>query len=579
MLSWLFVGALVVLSLSLAFLQYRWIGEVSKAERERLHASLQTSLSRLSQDFNSELTAASNALTPERAELTEWQRESEYVSRFAQWRELTHHHQMFKSISRAVPHGRTVILRTLTPDGSSFQNAAWPQQWQDVRDDLAARIAPDPGAVRRPFQRISDDHPDLLELPYFIRLNPSRDSPPFVEREWLIVELDLNYLRSTVLPELLQRHLGASGTVEYASRITLRDDPEHAIYDSGWEGGAKAKTDASVRLFDVRPEPPFRRLGFFPLGDPRVEQLRAARRRPAGEPPLVDRGRWVLSVRHRDGSLEAFVEKTRRRNLAVTTGILLLMLGAVAAVVRYTRRAQALAELQMEFVAGVSHELRTPLSVMRTAGHNLQGKVSNDPAKVQRYGTLIAEESDKLADIVEQVLRFSNARAGRPVASEESLEVEPLVEEVIRATRRVTEDSRCVLEKTVEPALPPVLGDSTALRHALQNLVSNAAKYGREGNWIGLTAKSASEGNMPFVEIRVADHGPGIPRDELGQIFEPFYRGRKAIADQVHGTGLGLSLAKRIIEAHRGTLRVSTEEGRGAEFIVRIPAAPLPHTA
>jgi len=83
-------------------------------------------------------------------------------------------------------------------------------------------------------------------------------------------------------------------------------------------------------------------------------------------------GRWLLSVRHRTGSLEALVQQTRRRNLAVTGAILLLMLAASGALLQFSRRAQRLAELQMEFVAGVSHELRTPLSVIRTAAHNLR---------------------------------------------------------------------------------------------------------------------------------------------------------------------------------------------------------------
>ncbi len=77
-----------------------------------------------------------------------------------------------------------------------------------------------------------------------------------------------------------------------------------------------------------------------------------------------------------------------------------------------------------------------------------------------------------------------------------------------------------------------------------------------------------------MVEIRVADHGPGIPADEQEHIFEPFFRGRRAVQDQLHGTGLGLNLAKRIVEAHGGTIRVISAPMKGTEFIVWIPAAP-----
>jgi two-component system sensor histidine kinase SenX3 len=90
---------------------------------------------------------------------------------------------------------------------------------------------------------------------------------------------------------------------------------------------------------------------------------------------------------------------------------------------------------------------------------------------------------------------------------------------------------------------------------------------------VGVFASAADTGGA--VEIRVADHGPGIPPDEQDQIFNPFFRGRRALSEQVHGTGLGLSLVKKIIEAHGGSIRVFSEPAKGTEFVVRIPAAPV----
>jgi signal transduction histidine kinase len=117
----------------------------------------------------------------------------------------------------------------------------------------------------------------------------------------------------------------------------------------------------------------------------------------------------------------------------------------------------------------------------------------------------------------------------------------------------------------------------------MENLIGNAAKYGAYGssqgtpqgnNWIGIFA-SKTTGNSPAaVEIRVADRGPGIPADEQAHIFDPFFRGARAVQDQIHGTGLGLSLVKKIVEAHGGSIRVKSEPMKGAEFIVQLPAAP-----
>lgn len=282
-----------------------------------------------------------------------------------------------------------------------------------------------------------------------------------------------------------------------------------------------------------------------------------------------------MFVRHRAGSLEAVVAQARVRSLAVTAGVLLLMVLAVSALVRYTRRAQKLAQLQMDFVAGVSHELRTPLTTIYTAGYNLQGKVANNPAQVERYGVLIQQESGRLKQLVEQILRFATANAGRVIQEREPLSVESIIDETVESSRPLVDQAHCVIEKSVDPGLPPILGDSLALRHALGNLISNAAKYGSDGaNWIGISASQTNGKEPPAIEIRVADRGPGIPPDEQEQIFDPFFRGSRAVQDQVHGTGLGLSLVKKIVEAHGGSIRVESKPMKGAEFILRIPVAP-----
>jgi signal transduction histidine kinase len=408
------------------------------------------------------------------------------------------------------------------------------------------------------------------------------------ELGWTILELDLDYIRASVLPELVRRDLGD----DYHVEVVARNDPSRMLFDSDPDHHSSAtnQADASIGLF----EPQFAAIfggGFQRRGPDRGRQgrgpgfggfgrggragERAGIGRGSGPPPLgPDRGRWLLSVRHRAGSLEALVAQTRRRNLAITGGILLLMLAAAGALIIFTRRAQRLAELQMEFVAGVSHELRTPLSVIRTAAHNLGGRVISNPVQVQRYGALIEEESEKLTDIVDRVLLFSNAKAGRAIRVREVVDADQLLAEAMGASAKILEDSHCSIETTVEPGLPPIYVDPTALKHALLNLISNAVKYGGEGGWIGIFLTASTQGKTPMVEIRVADRGPGIPAAEQAHIFDPFYRGQAPIADQIHGTGLGLSLVKRIVEAHGGAVTVHSEPGKETDFVLRIPAAP-----
>jgi signal transduction histidine kinase len=577
--SWIFAGSVVVLSLSLGFLQYRWLGEVSLAESDRIRGSLQTSLSRISQDFNTDLAAVCLGIFPDRPVAAAKDRHAEYAARFFQTRDTHRHGRLLKAFYLAVPARDQVKLLELSelPTGPQFREVAWPREWGRVQQRLSSRLGSD-SRGRRGGGPSFGDQIDLLELPY-IEHTIEDGQASFRDAEWLLLQVDLNYITRTTIPQMLQRHLG--GDSDYQAEVVGRSEQGPLlIYSSDGDSvpTIRDSADASVRIFDLRFEQIMRRLGGGPRGP--EPELRGGPgggpRRPGPGGPdsfAPDRGRWLLAVRHHSGSIDAVVQRARWRNLVVTASILVLMMGAVGALVRYTRRAQRLAELQMEFVAGVSHELRTPLSVMTTAGHNLQGRVSNDPARVQRYGALIQEQSEKLTAIVEQVLRFANSEAGRAIGAKEQVSIDSVIDDALAADRQLIEESGCTVQKTVAPDLPPVLGDPTSLKHAIQNLVSNAAKYGRGGAWIGISAELLAGGTD--VEIRVADHGHGIPAEELSQIFEPFYRGKKAIADQVHGTGLGLSLAKRIVQAHHGTITVRSEEGKGTEFVIRIPAATV----
>jgi signal transduction histidine kinase len=215
------------------------------------------------------------------------------------------------------------------------------------------------------------------------------------------------------------------------------------------------------------------------------------------------------------------------------------------------------------------------LTVIRTAAFNLRGKIATNPAQVERYGALIQNESEKLTGLVEQVLQFSRAESGSVIREREPVSVGAVIEDGVESSKSVLEQNGATVETHIEPGLPVVLADSVALGRAVQNLVCNAAKYGTNGSrWIGVFAKAVNEHDQASVEIRVADRGPGIPADELRRIFEPFFRGQRAVQDQIHGTGLGLSLVKGIVEAHEGSITVTSEPAKGTEFVMRIPAAP-----
>ena len=532
--SWAAVSLLALLCAVVAVLQYRWIGEISGAERQRLQDQLRDELAAFRSAFSDEIRSSAAALQTTAPEVDRLGREGAYAAKFREWQNSAR--PLFQRIAIAVPRDGALQLEILDQASGRFSPAPWPDSWAGLRARLETHLTGGPGHP-------PDRGPSgLFELPRFSRGPHSRPG----EQDWLIVEPDPAYLRAILLPELMRRYLGRSGHADYDAVVTA---PQGLIFQSGSTAAQHIAQAAD---------------GSIPLWEPPG--------RPG--PPMGGALDWTLSVRHKAGSLEALVEQARRRNLALSAGLLLLIVATVAALVRFSRQAQRLAELQIQFVAGVSHELRTPLTVIRTAAYNLRGRLAHRPESVERYGQLIEGESRKLEALITQVLQFASAGAGHTVRRLEPVRVEDVIEQALETSALARHEAGVVLEKEIAAGLPPVMADELALRHALQNLIDNALKYGAAGGkWIGISASSPKHAGVPSVEICVADRGPGIPVDEQRHIFDPFFRGRRALTDQIHGTGLGLDLVKKIAGAHGGTVHLRSAAGKPTEFVLRLPAA------
>ncbi len=562
---WLFVGLLAGSTLLLAGLQYRWIREVASSEQERRQRRLEADIDRLAREFDEEISSIGSALIPrgfnaDLAGQNDAAVESNYLTLFESWKESAKHERVIKQLVRIVPNGEKVSLRMMDAANKTFRPIDWPYGWESFRARLMARLS-------NPETRGGPMDTGTMSVLEFPRWNHRDRTEGAYVREWVAIELDTTVLQQEVLPELLQRHLGGNGPMEYEAEIAMREIPEVRIYSSTGNSSAIATTaDASTVLFRSQ----LRRGG--PRGGGGGERFGGPR--PGGR-INQDQGRWLLSVRHKEGSLEAAVARAKTRNIALTTGILALMLTTIGALLWLTRRAQQLAYMQMEFVASISHELRTPLAVINTAAFNLGGGIVKfqNQAQVERYANLIKDQVSKLGSIVENVLRFAGTRSGQTQWKQEPLPVDQLIDEALSASAQTIAESGCTIERNVPQEMLGILGDETGLQQVLQNLISNAAKYGSAGGWIGISASACDNGQKGQVEIKVADRGAGIPKREASHIFEPFFRGKKAVENQIHGTGLGLSLTKRIVEGQGGTIAVRSEEGKGAEFVVRLPAA------
>ena len=262
------------------------------------------------------------------------------------------------------------------------------------------------------------------------------------------------------------------------------------------------------------------------------------------------------------------MSRSRRRNLAISLGVLGLLAAALLLVFAAARRQRRLARQQMEFVASVSHELRTPLAVICSAGENLADGVVADSAQVRTYGSLIETEGRRLGDMVERVMEFAGISSGAAIRTRAAVDVAQVIADAVQGVSADAKARDVTVTVHANGALPAVTGDAAALRSAVQNIVGNAVKYSAKGGLVEVGARAGDGG----VEIRVADRGLGIDAADLRHIFEPFYRGRRAVDAQIRGTGVGLSVVRHVIGSHNGTIAVDSHVGEGTTITVKLPA-------
>ena len=281
------------------------------------------------------------------------------------------------------------------------------------------------------------------------------------------------------------------------------------------------------------------------------------------------RGVWTLNVQHIEGSLDQFVTNTRRRNLAVSFGILALLAVSTVFIFVSSQRAKRLAKNQLDFVSSVSHEFRTPLAVIYSAAENLSDGVVKEDGKIADYGRLIKKEGRKLTGMVEQILAFAGARSGKRRYDMRELDAGRMVEQALEEMKPQIAEGDFEVETEIAENVPAVRGDEQALAQAVQNLVSNAMEYSNGGRRVRVSVSNGGGG----VAIAVEDEGIGIARDDLKRIFEPFFRTQGVVDEQISGNGLGLSLVRQIVDAHGGTIDVESEPGKGSRFVIRLNGA------
>ena len=219
-------------------------------------------------------------------------------------------------------------------------------------------------------------------------------------------------------------------------------------------------------------------------------------------------------------------------------------------------------------LSAVSHELKTPLTSIRMVTHLLLEKRVG-PLNEKQAELLVAarEDSDRLHQIIENLLDMGRIESGRALMDLCPVAPERLVSRAIEGVATAFRDKGVALESDISPDAPEVLADPARIGHVFSNLLRNALKHTPGGGRVRVAAQADEEG----VRFTVEDTGSGISAEDLPRIFDRFYRGKGQSSDS--GAGLGLAIAKEVVEAHGGQITVQSRAGAGSSFRFSLPAA------
>lgn len=277
---------------------------------------------------------------------------------------------------------------------------------------------------------------------------------------------------------------------------------------------------------------------------------------------------WKVVLFDRHGqSIEELAGSERKLYLSLFVGIIVVMSIGIVVTVRAAAHEAELSKLKTDFVSNVSHELKTPLALIRMFGETLEsGLVTKEEQRKEFYG-IIRRESERLTHLIDNVLDFSKIDAGNKEYQIEETDLVEVVRSTLDAYKFHIRDQGFKVESYLPVEPVEVLIDKDAISQALLNLLSNATKYSANRKYIRVDVTSDGSNAL----ISVEDRGVGIPQDLQTKIFEKFYRVPKEKSLETRGAGLGLTLTKHIIEAHRGMIECKSDAGKGSIFTMRIP--------
>ena len=616
--SWI-LGVLLLALCVLAVVQYRWIERLAEAQRQREKANLSASLANLEREFDIEITRVFVVFQAPFAS-------SDYSERYKEWLQRDPNPGLIRGVYVAQAGRKELLPKPVIPGEPAIRSTEWREALPELRPPFAgvAVAAGRPVLSARTFFQgpagtafalhgpmVTVDGNPAFVFPILPTAVPKglathiRGPEPHrtgdelvvvrgmaVPPQWVLVVLNADYIKATLLPRLVNLTLRSAPASDYEILVVNRNSggsPEVVFRsESAPPEDQFAHPDGRIGLFDLRLDcfssssfpntvsaagTPFSvRVTSRDLPDVWTGKPLACS--GPGTTSREDSGAlWEALVKYRAGSLDDAMASFRRRNLLLSGSVLLVLALGISMLVVLTERARALAQMQAEFVLGVSHELRTPLTVIRLAADNLKhGMVANSDQAVQ-YGEIIHAHASELSNMIEETLEAARMRSAALTCHRAVVDAKQIVKNALADNDSALRQAGMEVELDLAPDLPPLHADARLLQRSLHNLIQNGIKYAAAGRWMAIRGQKITRPEGERVQISVEDRGPGISPHDLPHIFEPFYRGNRDDSSQIPGVGLGLTLVKQVVEAHRGEIHVETS--KITRFSIFLPFPPV----
>ncbi|MDB4581570.1 HAMP domain-containing histidine kinase [Draconibacterium sp.] len=286
---------------------------------------------------------------------------------------------------------------------------------------------------------------------------------------------------------------------------------------------------------------------------------------PAGLPS------WTLTLYPLNrGLLATFLRSGGGFFFYIFIAVLVILVFGLIFTLQTVNNKVELSKMKSSFVSTVSHELKSPLTSIRQIAEILVHKKVSSERK-EKYFNMILQQSERLSHLIENILDFSKMEAGQKQFHFENTDLAVVAENVIQSFQDRLAANNFQIHLSISGSVQKISGDREAMEQVLYNLIDNAIKYSGKANKVDISLDSDDES----VLISVRDYGIGIQKNEQEKIFQQFYRVGEELIQTVKGTGIGLTIVKQIVEAHKGKITVESSPGKGSTFILKFPVRYL----